>query len=86
MPSISQYSRQPAPTTRPSLRVRVDVVLFVHACLVLSAASILTTIMQGWFLVVSCVIVATVLSLLGSLAIGYVLRRTISTTHHGRIH
>ena len=83
MPNTWQSSKQQDLTTRHSLKLRVDVVLFVHALLVLSVASILTTITHGWFLVACCVIAAIVLSLLGSLAIGYVLRRSISTNHHG---
>lgn len=83
MPSTKQSSKQHAPTTRPSLRYRVDVVLFVHALLVLNVGSILTTITQSWYPVVFSVIAAIVLSLGGLLAIGYALRRSISTTPRG---
>lgn len=83
MPSTSRYSKRRDPTTRHSLRYRVDTVLSVHAVLVSSVALILTTITSGWYLVVFSVIAAIVASLLTSRVIGYALRRSISTTHHG---
>lgn len=84
MLSIWQYSRPLDPTTMRSLRNRAAIVLSVHAFLVLVVALTLTTITSGWFLVGFYAIAVTVLSQLGSLAIGYVVQRTILTTRHGR--